>query len=114
MAIARRDAYSMILFDSSATTCISNDFTSSPDDLLDRIVSYRAGGGTNYTEALVAAQSLVVQHWGDGRYVITVGRHYWSWLTSQRTPVLIFLSDGECTVSDATIRSVCLAAIDLG
>ena len=74
VTIARRDAYSMILFDSSATTCISNDSTSSPDDLLDRIVSYRAGGGTDYTKALVAAQSLVVQHWGDGRYVIPACR----------------------------------------
>ena len=35
-------------------------------------------------------------------------------LMSKRSPVLIFLSDGECGVSDATVRSVCRAAIDNG
>ena len=69
-----RDAYSMILFQSSPTTCISNDFTRSPDDLLDSIVSYRAGDGSNYTRALAAAQSLMIQHWSDERYAIPVGR----------------------------------------
>ena len=73
-AIARRDAYSIILFDNSTSTCISNDFTSSPDDLLNGIVSHRTGGGTNYTGALTAAQSLMIQHWSNERYVIPVGR----------------------------------------
>ena len=72
-AVVRRDAYSMILFQSSATTCISNDFNSSPDDLLNGIVSHRAGGGTNYTAALTEAQSLMVRHWSNERYVIPVG-----------------------------------------
>ena len=72
--IARRDAYSMILFDNSATTCISNDFTSSPDDLLNGIVSHLTGRGTNYTGALTAAQSLMVQHWSNERYLIPAGQ----------------------------------------
>ena len=74
-AIARRDAYSVILFDNSATTCISNDFTSSPDDLLNGIVAHCAGGGTNYTGALAAAQSLIVQHWSNERCVAPVCRY---------------------------------------
>ena len=75
--VARRDAYSVILFDNSATTCISNDFTSSPDDLLSGVVSYRAGGGTNYTGALAAAQSLMVQHWSNERCATPAGpNHY--------------------------------------
>jgi len=112
-AVARRDAYSMILFESSATTSISSDFTSSPDDLLNGIAANRAGGGTNYTGALAAAQSVMVQHWSNERCVIPMG-HSRRRLTSHRSPVLIFLSDGECTVSDATVRSVCRAAIDRG
>jgi len=75
-AIARRDAYSMILFQSTATTCMTNDFTSSPDDLLNSILSHRAGGGTNYTGALTAAQTLMVQHWSNERYVIPVARPF--------------------------------------
>jgi len=115
VAVPRRDAYSVILFQSSATTCISNDFTGSPDDLLGGIVSYRAGGGCNYTGALIAAQSLMVQHWSDERYAIAQAVSCSRLrLTFQRSPVLIFLSDGECSVSDATVRSVCRAAIDRG
>ena len=76
-AIARRDAYSMILFDNSTSTCISNDFASSPDDLLNSIVSHRAGGGTNYTGALTAAQSVIVQHWSNERCAIPVAHHSW-------------------------------------
>ena len=74
VAATRRDSYSMILFQDSATTCISNDFTRSPDDLLDSIVSYRPGGGSNYTGALAAAQSLMIQHWSYERYVIPAGQ----------------------------------------
>jgi len=96
-AVARRDAYSVILFESSTTTCISNDFASSPDALLNAIVSHQADGGTDYTRALAAAQSVMVQHW-----------------SNERSPVLIFLSDGLCNVSHATVRSVCRAAIDNG
>lgn len=72
----RRDAYSVILFQSSATTCISSDFTRSPDDLLGSIVSYRTGGGSNYAGALAAAQSLMVQHWSNERYAIPAGQSH--------------------------------------
>ena len=113
-AITRRDAYSMILFDHSPTTCISNDFARSPNELLDSIVSLQTGGGTDYTGALAEAQSVMVQHWSNERYAIPVNRLYWAQLTSRRSPVVIFLSDGECSVSDATVRSICRAAIDHG
>ena len=85
-AIARRDAYSVILFESSATTCISNDFTSSPDDLLNGIVSNEAWGGTNYTAALAAAQSLMVQHWSNERYAIPMGRSLQTMIDISKAP----------------------------
>ena len=113
-AIARRDAYSVILFDHTAVTCMSSDFTRSPDELLDSIVARQAGGGTDYTGALTEAQSIMVQHWSNERYAISVGLHYRRRLTYRRAPILIFLSDGECSVSDATVRSICRAAIDHG
>ena len=71
-AVARRDAYSVVLFDDSAATIISNDSFLSPDNLLSSIVSHRASGGTDYTAALTAAQTLMVQHWNNERYVIPV------------------------------------------
>lgn len=69
-AIARRDAYSVILFDHGQATCISNDFARSPDELLDAVVSWQTGGGTDYTGALTEAQSIMVQHWSNERYAI--------------------------------------------
>ena len=113
-AVARRDAYSIVLFDRSPDTCISNDLARSPDDLLSAIVSQQPGTGTNFTGALTEAQSIMTQHWSNDRYAISVDRHCRPWLKSQRSPVLIFLSDGECSVSDATVRSICRAAINLG
>ena len=76
-AIACRDAYSVILFDHTQATCISNDFSRSPDELLNAVVSRQAGGGTDYTGALAEAQSIMVQHWSNERYVIQpVNRHH--------------------------------------
>ena len=71
-AIARRDAYSMILFDNSPTTCISNDLSHSPDELLDSIVLQSTRGGANYTAALVEAESIMFQHWNNERHATPV------------------------------------------
>lgn len=76
--VARRDAYSVILFNNSPATCISNDFASSPDVLLNTIAPWVADGGTNYSEALAGAQSLMIQHWSNERYATPVGRCSWS------------------------------------
>ena len=77
VAVARRDAYSLILFDHSPATCLSNDLARTPDELLNSIVSQQSGGGTNYTLALTQAQSVMTQHWSNDRYAIPVNRHYW-------------------------------------
>ena len=77
-AVARRDAYSLILFNNLPVTYISNDFARSPDDLLNSLVSLRAGGWTNYTRALSEAQSLMVRHWSNERCAILFGRYWWS------------------------------------
>ncbi|TDL23181.1 hypothetical protein BD410DRAFT_839090 [Rickenella mellea] len=94
---ARRDAYSAILFDSSIKNCFTNDFTRSPDELLDVILGSQLWGGTNFDLALQAAQNVMTTNW-----------------STERTPVVIFLSDGECHVSDARIYDVCRAAVRLG
>jgi hypothetical protein len=65
----RRDAYSVILFDDSTTTAVDNDVTSSPDQLLDTMLSHYANGGTNFSNALRAAQTMMVRNWSTERFV---------------------------------------------
>ncbi len=66
----RKDAYSLILFDSAPTNCIENNFTSSPDELLTAALQYDAGGGTNFTRALKRTQDVMTLHWSTERYVL--------------------------------------------
>src|SRR5258708_2672691 len=63
----RRDAYSLIFFSDNPLTCVENDFTSSPDELLTSSLRYRAGGNENYTLALQKAQSIMISHWSTER-----------------------------------------------
>lgn len=65
---SRRDAYTVILFDSYTRIAISNDFASDPDALLTMMLGHRAGGGTNFNSALVAAEGAMRQHWSTERY----------------------------------------------
>ena len=66
-AVARRDAYSVILFDHLVTTCVQNDFVSSPDQLLDLVLPHEARGGTNYSSALTTTQSVMENNWSTER-----------------------------------------------
>ncbi|KAH9047121.1 hypothetical protein EDB84DRAFT_1462824 [Lactarius hengduanensis] len=95
--VTRRDAYSVILFNDSTTNAVINDFTSSPDQLLDVMLSHRAYGGTNFATALRAAQATMVQNW-----------------STERTPIMIFLSDGQSAVSDEVVQDLCRSTLRLG
>ena len=66
----RRDAYSVILFNSVTTSILTNDFTSTPDQLLDAVLVHRAGGGTNFSEALRAGGVVMEQNWSTERLVL--------------------------------------------
>ncbi|KAH8993666.1 hypothetical protein EDB83DRAFT_2325213 [Lactarius deliciosus] len=91
---ARRDAYSVIMFNSTTKNAVVNDFTSSPDELLDIVLNTRAKGGTGFATALQAGQAVMVDNW-----------------STERTPIMIFLSDGECSVPDTAIQDLCRSAI---
>ncbi|KZT36298.1 hypothetical protein SISSUDRAFT_1007685 [Sistotremastrum suecicum HHB10207 ss-3] len=93
----RRDAYSLVLFDHQAQVIRENDFASTPDELLDYVLPLQYQGGTNFDTALSTALDVMERHW-----------------SSERTPVLIFLSDGECSVSDDTINNITRRSIALG
>jgi len=93
----RQDSYSVILFDSSPEIFIANDMDSPPDQLLEAIVEVYPGSLTNFNAALTSAQDVLEQHW-----------------SMERSPVIIFLSDGECNVSDNVVSDLCNRAVELG
>ncbi|KAI0723140.1 hypothetical protein C8Q76DRAFT_671490 [Earliella scabrosa] len=93
----RRDAYTVVLFESSVSTVIDHDFRSEPANLLNTVLRYGSTGGTNFTGAIQTAKSLVERHW-----------------SNERTPVVIFLSDGECSIADETMQDLCRRSIALG
>ncbi|KAJ7656305.1 hypothetical protein DFH06DRAFT_991968, partial [Mycena polygramma] len=95
--VARRDAYSIIFFDNRASTCLENDSSSTPDELLLSVLRYSASGGTSFLAALQAAEGAMRDHWDDSR-----------------APVIIFLSDGENRIADETVEHLGLAAVGLG
>ncbi len=66
----RKDAYSLIFFDSEPTNCIENNFTSTPGELLTAALQYDTGGGTNFTRALKRTQDVMTLHWSSERYVL--------------------------------------------
>jgi len=51
----RRDAYSLV-FNHEPWSCIENDLTSSPDELLTAALRYKAEGGKDFTRALRRTQ----------------------------------------------------------
>lgn len=67
---ARRDAYSVVLFNDHPETVLTNDFTGTPDQLLNILLRERPSGATNFSEALRAGQSVMVQNWSSQRLVI--------------------------------------------
>ncbi|PAV19468.1 hypothetical protein PNOK_0440200 [Pyrrhoderma noxium] len=93
----RRDAYSTILFNSSPVEIYGNDFHSTPDQLIDRLLQQQAGRGTDFDAALVKANELMVRYW-----------------SPERSPVIIFLSDGECSMTNNIMYDLCRTAIRLG
>ncbi|KAK0446849.1 hypothetical protein EV421DRAFT_1707267 [Armillaria borealis] len=93
----RRDSYSVILFDNAIIRGVINDFTSSPQELLNGLLRHQTGFRTDYDLALSDARTVMAQNW-----------------SAERTPVVILLSDGECSVEDETVQDLCHTAVALG
>ena len=64
---ARRDAYSVLLFDRDVTTPIVHDFASTSDQLLDALLGFGTGRGTKFTVAIKRAQAIMEQNWSTER-----------------------------------------------
>lgn len=111
---ARRDAYSIILFDRTAKSVVVNDFTSNPDQLLDTVLNYKASGSTNFTAALQAGEVAMIDNWSTVRLVSVSIARFCLTATIRRTPVMVFLSDGQCSIKDEVVTDLCRSAIRLG
>jgi len=72
----RRDAYSVVLFNGGTEIGLTEDFNSTPQELLTTMLNYRPAGGTNYGGALAAARSLMEDHWSPDRYVLELTETY--------------------------------------
>ncbi|KAF8267057.1 hypothetical protein EI94DRAFT_1731643 [Lactarius quietus] len=94
---ARRDAYSVILFNATTDNVVVNDFTSSPDQLLDIVLNEQTEWGTNFAAAIQASQQVMVDNW-----------------STERTPIMIFLSDGEGYLPETEMQDLCRSAIQHG
>ncbi|CEL64058.1 hypothetical protein RSOLAG1IB_11042 [Rhizoctonia solani AG-1 IB] len=94
---ARQGAYSVITFDHYATTRFQNDFTSTTNELTGQLIPQMGQGGTDFQAALTMEQSLIEANW-----------------SSDRAPVIIFLSDGECNIADNPVYDLCHACVRLG
>ena len=66
---ARRDAYSVILFNEETMPVVTNDFTSTPDQLLGAVLHHKAFMGTNFKAALQAGRNVMEQNWSTERFV---------------------------------------------
>ena len=65
----RRDAYSVVLFDRGVETLVENDFTSTPDQLLDTLLGFDTGRGTKFKLAIQRAQAIMEESWSTERSV---------------------------------------------
>ncbi|KAI0250873.1 hypothetical protein BJV78DRAFT_1393001 [Lactifluus subvellereus] len=95
--VPRRDAYSVVLFNEATKNAIVNDLTKTPDELLAVLLSEQPSGSTDFSAALRAAEAIMLEHWD-----------------IERAPIIVFLSDGECSVPDGEIRGVCHSASQRG
>jgi hypothetical protein len=111
----RRDAYSVLLYHGTAMpTSITNNFDYTPDQLLQEVLQYRAGGGTDFAAALTLAQTTMEAHWSTERSAENSDNNITCAHIKTRSPILIFLSDGESWVPETAMYDVCRRAVTLG
>lgn len=94
---SRRHAYSAILFNHSPTEVLNNDLSRNADQLLASPPAHTGDGGTNFNKALTTTEQVMERYWSTERY-----EHASSLVCdankNRRSPVVIFLSDGKCSV----------------
>ncbi|KAG8834732.1 hypothetical protein FRC17_007456 [Serendipita sp. 399] len=94
----RRDMYTVVFFDHNTTVVCRKDSESSPSELLAKAPKNASFyGGTNFAKALRAIQVEINESWASDSY-----------------PVIIFMSDGECSIDSSVITEVCETTLKHG
>ncbi|CAI2161360.1 13694_t:CDS:10 [Funneliformis geosporum] len=87
---ALRDSVTLILFDHKIVVPFENQNLTNMKELLNIMLQYKAGGGTNFDNAIQKAG-----------YLIT------SYFDPTKANIIIFLSDGECGVPTNQLHNIC-------
>ncbi|CAG8438292.1 8031_t:CDS:10 [Funneliformis caledonium] len=87
---ALRDSVTLILFDHKVVVPFENQSMTNTGELLNIMLNYKAGGGTNFDNAIQKAG-----------YLIT------SYFDPTKANIIIFLSDGECGVPTKQLHNIC-------
>ncbi|KIO18759.1 hypothetical protein M407DRAFT_31571 [Tulasnella calospora MUT 4182] len=93
----KRDAYSVIVFNGSTEIKMTHDTTSSIDQMVENLLRIKPTGGTNFRRALVTTRQVMEESW-----------------SADRSPVVIFLSDGEGCSEREAMTELCHRAVALG
>ncbi|KAG8917959.1 hypothetical protein FRC02_002744 [Tulasnella sp. 418] len=93
----RRDSYTVIVFNEESKIIVDQDHTSSPDQLLNKVLATSTSGKAYFDGASKKAQTCMENNWA-----------------ADRAPAIIFLSNGECNASDSVIYDLCNKAVELG
>ncbi|KAL5634326.1 hypothetical protein ACGC1H_002410 [Rhizoctonia solani] len=98
-SVVRADHYSVVVFDNKAEARVDNDWRLTADQLVEKLIPQKSvdGWGTEFEEAIKVAHEVIESNW-----------------SSQRAPVLVFLSDGEDRIQEQSIRNLCTLAVKLG
>ncbi|CAG8632178.1 3585_t:CDS:2, partial [Ambispora gerdemannii] len=92
-----RDITSLILFDDAATVVFENQSLSNTEQLLSKMMKFNANGGTSFHAGINKAAEIVEKYHD-----------------RQKTNVIIFLSNGECSVPESGLRSLCQREVKKG
>ncbi|KAF9231816.1 hypothetical protein BU15DRAFT_81945 [Melanogaster broomeanus] len=92
-----RDSYSIVMHDQYTETVCENDLASSPDELLEMLLTQYPARGNSFNKAIKAAQEIMERWW-----------------SPDRLPVVVFLSDGIAAVTDRVVRSLFRSAKYMG
>lgn len=96
---------------------MTHDTTSSIEEMVENLLRISPTGGTNFHQALITACEVMEQSWSGERYLnIIVIKKIMESLKKlcPRSPVVVFLSDGEGWSEREAMTELCDRAVTLG
>ncbi|CAE6489587.1 unnamed protein product [Rhizoctonia solani] len=96
---SRQDSYTILMHDDKSQIRVQNDLTSTTDQLINQLIPHRyvGCGGNDFDLAIMTAQQTIEKNWN-----------------TDRAPMVVFLSDGECSINRGKVEDLCKKCIQLG